>query len=316
MGKFTSQLMEAGTPEGAPRSFFHEERMSEVPPMEEQGVPPEEVTLAELLGDAGYHSVMLGKWHLGEVPGQRPVDQGFDESLGFYAGGSMFGDPDDRDIVNAKQDFDPIDAFIWPILSFAVRKDNEARFTPDLYMTDYLSREAVRAIEASRHRPFFMYLAYNAPHTPLQATRADYEALSHIESHPERVYAAMIRALDRGVGEVLESLVANGLEENTLVIFSSDNGGAHYIGLPEINKPFRGWKMTFFEGGLRSPFFMKWPAQIPRGARSAEPASHIDVFTTVASVAGASVPSDREIDGIDLLPFARGGQGADRDSLF
>ena len=321
MGKVTSELMNAGLPAGAPPSIFHEDLVSQVPPMEEQGVPPEEVTLAELLGDAGYYNVMLGKWHLGETPGQRPVDQGFDEFLGFYAGGSMFGDPDDPGIVSAKQDFDPIDAFIWPILSFAVRKDNEARFTPDLYMTDYLSREAVRAIEANRNRPFFLYLAYNAPHTPLQATRADYDALSHIESHPERVYAAMIRALDRGVGEVLGALEANGLGDDTVVIFSSDNGGAHYIGLPEVNAPFRGWKMTFFEGGLRSPFFIKWPAQLPPGTRSEEPASHIDVFTTVASAASTPVPSDRAIDGIDLLPFARGakrGDGAtrEREALF
>jgi arylsulfatase A-like enzyme len=316
MGKVVGQLINTGVPEDAPRSIFHADRMSEVPPVEDQGIPTEEVTLAEMLGDAGYYSVMLGKWHLGETPGKRPIDQGFDESLGFYSGGAKFGDPDDPDIVSAKQDFDPIDTFIWPLLPFAVRKDNDAQFTPDLYMTDYLSREAARAIEANRHRPFFMYLAYNAPHTPLQATRADYEALSHIESHAERVYAAMIRSLDRGVGEVLAALEANGLEDNTLVIFSSDNGGAHYIGLPDINKPFRGWKMTFFEGGLRSPFFMKWPAQIPGGATSAEPASHIDIFTTVASAASADLPSDRAIDGIDLLPFARGEQGEDRDSLF
>ena len=316
MGKITSELMNSKLPDGAPLSIFHEDRLSEVPDLDAQGVPSEEITLAELLGGAGYHSVMLGKWHLGSTPGQRPVDQGFDESLGFYAGGSMFGDPEDPEIVNAQQDFDPIDSFLWPILPFAIRKDNEPRFTPDLYMTDYLSREAVRVIEANRNRPFFLYLAYNAPHTPLQATRADYEALSHIESHPERVYAAMIRSLDRGIGEVLEALEANGLTENTLVIFSSDNGGAHYIGLPEVNKPFRGWKMTFFEGGVRSPFFLKWPAQLPAGTQSTEPASHIDVFTTVASAASAEVPTDRPIDGIDLLPFARGETGAVREALF
>jgi arylsulfatase A-like enzyme len=316
MGKLTSELMDAVMPEGAPRSVYHEDRVDEVPPMDEQGVPAEEVTLAEVLGDAGYHSVMLGKWHLGATAGQRPVDQGFDESLGFYAGGSLFGDPEDPHIVSAKQDFDPIDQFIWPILPFAVRENNEARFTPDLYMTDYLSREAARAIEANRNRPFFMYLAYNAPHTPLQATRADYEALSHVEAHAERVYAGMIRSLDRGVGIVLDALKQNGLEENTLVIFSSDNGGAHYIGLPEVNQPFRGWKMTFFEGGLHSPFFVKWPAQIGAGVRSSEPVSHIDIFTTVAAAAGAPIPGDRPIDGIDLMPLARGEQGAERASLF
>jgi arylsulfatase A-like enzyme len=167
MGKFTSQLMDKAKPAGSPPSIFREDLVSEVPPMSEQGVPPEEMTLPEVLGDAGYHNVMLGKWHLGQTPGMRPVDQGFDESLRFYSGAAMFGDPNDPNIVSAKQDFDPVDQFIWDLLAFSVRKNNEPRFTPDLYMTDYLSREAVRAIEANRNRPFFMYLAYNAPHTPL-----------------------------------------------------------------------------------------------------------------------------------------------------
>jgi arylsulfatase A-like enzyme len=304
MGMFMSVMMDAAGSDGAPRSFFHEDVLSEVPSMEEQGVPTEELMLPEVLAGAGYHSVMLGKWHLGETVGQRPVDQGFDEFLGFFPGGAMYGDPEDPAIVSAKQDFDPVDQFIWKILPYAIRKDNEPRYSPDLYMTDYLSREAVQAIEANRHRPFFMYLAYNAPHTPLQATQADYDALPHIESHPERVYAAMIRSLDRGVGEVLDALKANGLEENTLVVFSSDNGGAHYIGLPDVNKPYRGWKMTFFEGGLRAPFFMKWPARIVGGTTSSEPATHIDIFTTVATAGGAALPADRKIDGIDLIPYS------------
>ena len=109
-----------------------------------------------------------------------------------------------------------------------------------------------------------MYLAFNAPHTPLQALKSDYDALAAIKDHRLRVYAGMIRALDRNVGLVLDALKAQGLDENTLVIFTSDNGGANYIGLPRSNKPFRGWKATFFEGGIRVPFFMKWPAKLPQ----------------------------------------------------
>jgi arylsulfatase A-like enzyme len=288
-----------------PASIFHEELLDQIPPMREQGVPSQEITIAELLRGNGYHAVMLGKWHLGETQGMRPDDQGF-EFLGFREGGQFFGDPDDPDIVNAKQDFDPIDQFLWPIIPYAVRKDSGPRFTPDAYMTDYLSDHAARAIAANRNRPFFLYLAYNAPHTPLQATRKDYQALSHIDRHAERVYAAMIRALDRGVGVVLDALRAHGLEENTLVLFSSDNGGAHYIGIPDLNAPYRGWKMTFFEGGLHSPFFLKWPARLPQGTRVDEPVAHIDVFTTAAAAAGAPLPSDRVIDGVDLLPLATG----------
>ena len=123
----------------------------------------------------------------------------------------MYLPRDDVAVVNAIQDFDPIDPFLWANLSFSVRKDDGPRFTPAGHMTDYLAAEAVRAIAANRNRPFFLYLAFNAPHTPLQALRTDYDALPQIENHTLRVYAAMIRALDRGVGRVLDALRANGL---------------------------------------------------------------------------------------------------------
>src|SRR6185312_10449924 len=114
--------------------------------------------------------------------------------------------------------------------------------------------------------------------------------LPMIKDHHLRVYAAMVRALDRGVGKVLATLKAQGLDKNTLVIFTSDNGGANYIGLPEINKPFRGFKATFFEGGIHVPFFMRWNGQIPAGTKYNEPVAHVDIFATAAGVAGADLP--------------------------
>jgi arylsulfatase A-like enzyme len=317
MGKMISSMQAEQQAPDQPALLFFEELMPEVPSMEQQGVPSSEITLAELLGEGGYRSLMLGKWHLGDAPGKRPNDQGFHEFLGFESGASLYGSDDDPKIVSAKQTFDPIDVFLWKLLPFAIRKDDGPRFTPPEYMTDYLSAQAVRAIEANRNRPFFLYLAYNAPHTPLQASQADYDALSAIGHHPTRVYGAMIRALDRGVGEVLEALKENGLEENTLVVFSSDNGGAHYVGIPGLNAPYRGWKMTFFEGGLHSPFFMKWPAQFPAGTQIDTPVAHIDLFATAAAAAGIPVPEDRVIDGVDLVPFARGESvGEAHDALF
>jgi len=317
LGRMAAELANANRKPGEPVTLFHEGRLGEVPPMAEQGVPTEEITLAELLRDNGYRTLMLGKWHLGETEGQRPNEQGFDEFLGFYSGAQLYGARDDPDIVSCKQDFDAIDRFLWKVLPFAVRWNNGPRFTPNDYMTDYLSREAVRAIEANRNRPFFLYLAYNAPHTPLQATQADYDALSHIDHQATRVYAAMIRALDRGVGQVLDALERNALADDTLVVFSSDNGGAGYIGLPDINQPFRGWKMTFFEGGLHSPFFLRWPSKLPANTRVDTPVSHIDVFATAAAAAGAPLPSDRVIDGVDLIPFATGRATGDaHEALF
>ncbi|HEX6866302.1 MAG TPA: sulfatase-like hydrolase/transferase, partial [Caulobacteraceae bacterium] len=222
----------------APR--FHADRVKDTPPVDDEAMPASEITIAEMLRAQGYHTVHLGKWHLGGAKGARPEDQGFDESLGFMAGASMYLPPDDPRVVNSKQDFDPIDKFLWGVLPNAVQYNGGPYFHAGGYMTDYLTDNAVQVIRANRNRPFFLYLAYNAVHTPLQATRADYDALPQIKDHRLRVYAAMVRNLDRNVGRVMAELKAQGLDDNTLVIFTSDNGGANYIGLPNINQPYRG----------------------------------------------------------------------------
>ena len=284
-------------------------------PFEDMGMPASEISLAELLEQADYHSVHIGKWHLGRTGGMAPHDQGFDESLLMASG--LYLPEDHPDVVNSKQDFDPIDFFLWRALKFAASFNGSDAFEPDGYLTDYYTEQAVEVIEANKDRPFFLYLAHWAPHTPLQATREDYEALSHIEHHRLRVYAAMIRALDRGVGRVLEALRENGLEENTLVIFTSDNGGAHYIGLPEVNRPYRGWKISFFEGGIHVPYFIKWPARIPGGRTHEAPAHHFDIYATAATAAGVPLPADRKMDGVDLVARVLGEKSGSRhEALF
>ena len=285
------------------KAIYHHEREKDVPPFQTQGLPTSEITIAELLSEAGYHTVHVGKWHLGETEKFHPERHGFHESLGFLAGGSMYDDPQNANVVNAKQSFDPIDSFIWAAQPSGVRFNGGPVFKTDGYMTDYLTDEAIAAMEANRTRPFFMYLAYNAPHSPLQATKADYDALPQIDNHPLRVYAAMIRNLDRNIGRVLEAVREKGLENDTLVIFTSDNGGANYLGFEALNKPYRGWKATFFEGGLRVPFFMRWPGRLPKGETVAAPVTHFDIYATAAAVAGAKVPTDRVLDGKNLIPF-------------
>lgn len=267
----------------------------------EMGMPPSEITLAELLADQGYHTVHIGKWHLGGDNGMAAHDQGFAESLLMASG--LYGRRDDEDVIQARQDFDPIDRFLWAALNFAASFNGSPAFEPPKYLTDYYTDEAVKVIEANKDRPFFLYLAHWAPHTPLQATREDYDALSDIELHRERVYAAMIRSLDRGVGRVMEALKRNGLDENTLVMFTSDNGGAGYIGLPDVNDPYRGWKITLFEGGIRVPFLARWPAKLPAGGTYDSPVHHFDMYATAAAAAGATLPTDRVIDGVDLTQF-------------
>lgn len=299
------------------KPIYHEEREAATPPFETMGLPTSEITIARLLRDAGYHTMHLGKWHLGETPEFQPKAHGFDESLGFYSGASLFMDPKDPEAVNAYQTFDPIDRFLWAALPYGVRWNGSDMFRPKGHMTDYLTDEAVKAIALNRNRPFFMYLAYNAPHTPLQATKADYEAVSTITDHTERTYAAMLLSLDRNVGRVLEAVRAAGIDENTLIVFTSDNGGAHYVGIDGLNKPYRGWKASFFEGGIRVPFFLRWPGHVPAGSTYAAPISHFDIFATAAGAAGVPLPADRTIDGVDLMPFLSGARpGRPHERLF
>ncbi len=296
---------------------YHAEREAGILPYEDQGLPTSEITIAKLLQGAGYHTVHLGKWHLGDSPQFRAYAHGFAESLSLQHGGSMYLAADDPKVVNARQEFDPIDRFLWAAHPWGLRMNAGPVFKPAGYLTDVLTDEAVKVIDANKHRPFFMYLAYNAPHTPLQATREDYDALAAIPDHTTRVYAAMIRSLDRNIGRVLKALKDQGLDDNTLVIFTSDNGGAHYVGIDGLNKPYRGWKATFFEGGMHVPYFMRWPGVITPGQSYGAPVSHFDIFATAAAVAGVPVPRDRIIDGANLLPFVRGqAQGVPHRELF
>lgn len=303
---------------GAPPMIYDVALDESKPPYEQQGLPPEEITIAEILKERGYATFHVGKWHLGRQHGMAPHEQGFDQSLLMASG--LFLPEDDPNVVNAKLDFDPIDQFLWARMVFAnsFNSGDEDRFEPGGYLTDYWTDESVNIINANKNRPFFLYLGHWGVHTPLQATREDYEAVGDITPHRKRVYAAMIRSLDRSVGRINAALEEAGIADNTLVVFTNDNGGPGYIGLPDINKPFRGWKISQFEGGIRVPLMMKWPARIAAGTVSKEPVAHIDVMPTLAAAAQAPEPEGVVIDGKNLLPLATGAglEAWDRDTLF
>jgi arylsulfatase A-like enzyme len=297
------------------RPVLHADRASRIGSFDELGLPPSEITIAELLKPRGYHTVHIGKWHLGGTPELRPNAQGFDETLFMESG--LYMPEDHPDVVNAKQEFDPIDRFLWPNMRYATSYNGGDWFEPKGYLTDYYTDEAVNVIRANKHRPFFLFLAHWAVHTPLQALKSDYDALADIPLHRRRVNAAMVRALDRSVGRVLQALKDEGLDENTLVLFTSDNGAPNYIGLPEVNLPYRGWKLTFFEGGMHVALAAKWPARIPAGTVYTEAVSSVDFLPTVVAAAGGALPDDRPIDGVDLLPYLTGAKtGAPHDALF
>ena len=269
------------------------------PLFDNQGLPAEEITFAETLKDAGYYTAHIGKWHLGRGPNFAPLSQGFDESLMMASG--LFLPEDDPNVVNAYLPWDPIDKFLWAILDYAASFNESSErdnwFEPKGYLTDYYTDEALKVIEANKNRPFFLYLAHWGVHTPLQALKSDYDKLTHIDNHIERVYAAMIMSLDRSVGRIVESLEANGLSDNTWIIFTSDNGGANYIGLRYINSPYRGWKLTLFEGGIKVPLIF-WKDGIA-SQEVAQRAIHIDIMPTIHGLINEELT--HSVDGIDLF---------------
>ena len=265
------------------------------------GLPNEEITIAEMLQDNGYYTAHIGKWHLGGfTDGMRPNDQGFDDSL--MLNSSLYFPENHPDIVNAKID-SAIEDMVWASSQYAASFNGSEPFEPGGYITDYYTDEAVKVIDNNKDRPFFLYLGHFAPHNPLQSLKKDYEKHSHMENHTLQVYAGMIEALDRSIGKIVSALEKNGLTENTLIIFSSDNGGAGYIGLDDINKPYRGWKLTHFEGGMHIPFFAKWPAKIKKDMKYNKRIHHTDIFSTILGAANIEPPKEITIDGVNLIPF-------------
>ena len=285
------------------RARIDNEIARNLPSFMDQGMPSDQITIAEILKTQGYYTAHIGKWHLGHSSGMSPLDQGFDDSLSLA--GAYYLPEDHPDVVNAKFETS-IDKMVWSGGQYAARFNDSNYFTPDKYVTDYYTDEAIKVIEKNKNRPFFLYLSHWAIHNPLQAIRSDVEQMSHMSGHNLKVYSGMIRALDRSVGEIIWTLKELNIYGRTLIFFTSDNGGANYIELEDINKPFRGWKISFFEGGIRVPFILSWPDQIDPGLKFDKPVHHFDIFSTIASAANVQIPMDRKIDGVDLMPYIKG----------
>ena len=289
--------------DGKLRARIDNEIARNLPSFMDQGMPSDQITIAEILKTQGYYTAHIGKWHLGHSSGMSPLDQGFDDSLSLA--GTYYLPEDHPDVVNAKFETS-IDKMVWSGGQYAARFNDSNYFTPDKYVTDYYTDEAIKVIEKNKNRPFFLYLSHWAIHNPLQAIRSDVEQMSHMSGHNLKVYSGMIRALDRSVGEIIRTLKELNIYGRTLIFFTSDNGGANYIELEDINKPFRGWKISFFEGGIRVPFILSWPDQIDPGLKFDKPVHHFDIFSTIASAANVQIPMDRKIDGVDLMPYIKG----------
>ncbi len=272
------------------------------------GLPLEEENMAEILKKAGYHTGIIGKWHLGTHPKFRPNQRGFDEFYGFVAGGHRYF-PEDLTYM----DIESVDRKGGWYNTKLLR--NETRIETDEYLTDELSNEAVDFVERNKAKTFFLYLTYNAPHTPMQATQKYLDRFTQIEDPLRRTYAAMVSAVDDGVGRLLEKLDELGLSENTLVFFLSDNGGATNNG--SINTPLRGTKGTVYDGGMRVPFAFRWPGKISAGVDYDDPVSSMDILATMVSLNNIEIAPERPLDGVDLLPYLTGKKkGVPHDMLF
>lgn len=272
----------------------------------QQGLPLSEVTLAEVLRRQGYQTAIIGKWHLGSSPDRIPIHRGFDYHYGFYEAHTLYADPRDPDIVSQRHD-DFTDRHIWNLGrqgSCAVRRNDEV-VDERVYLTQRIGEESVHWLEAHHDRPFFLYVPFSAPHTPFQVPRRYYDRFADVSDPIHRVYYGMITALDDAVGEILDALTRLGLDDNTLVFFLSDNGGATYTGATD-NAPLRGGKFTNFEGGINVPFVVRYRGRIPAGAACSRPVSALDVFATAVDLSGADLPADRPYDGVSLLPSLTG----------
>jgi len=280
-------------------------------PITEDRLPHDEVTIAEVLHDAGYMTAHVGKWHLGTAE-YYPQTQGFD----YNVGGTLWGAPQ---------------TFFYPYSGS--QTFSGLRYVPHLgggqegeYLTDRLTSEAIRILQNERGKPFFMHLAFHTVHTPIEGKPADVdryrqeirEGMRHRNPH----YAAMVHSLDENVGRVLDALDDLGVADHTVVILTSDNGGYvnEFDGMQVTdNSPLRSGKGSLYEGGIRVPAIVRWPGVTQSGAETDVPISSIDYYRTILSVAGLT--GDREhnrtVDGIDLTPVLRDpGHTPDRAALY
>ena len=245
----------------------------------------------------GYATGLVGKWHLGEAARLQPNKRGFQDTFGFLGGAHSY----------------------FPTKGAPILRGGEIVEEKD-YLTDAFAREAVSFIDKHKSDPFFLYLAFNAVHTPMEATEDRLKKFDSIANKQRRTYAAMTLAMDEGIGKVLDKLREEKLEEDTLIFFFSDNGGPTMPGTTingSINTPLRGSKRTTLEGGIRVPFAVAWKGRLPAGKTYEQPVIQLDVLPTALAAAGVEVQAEWKLDGVNLLPYLEGkNTAAPHDTLY
>lgn len=269
-----------------------------------QGIPLNEVTLAELYQNAGYETGIVGKWHLGFGDDYQPESRGFNYQYGFLGAFSRYT-PEKKTVgyhTFIQKDFSS--EYQWKVGRDKNAKilNNGVETIEKEYLTFAFTDKAKEFVDKNKDTNFFLYLSYNAPHVPFQAPDAYYDQFSHIKDENRRVYLAMIKALDDSIGDFMQHLDSLNLLENTIVYFISDNGGASYT-KATTNEPLKGGKLTLFEGGVNVPFMMQWKGKIAPGSHFVAPVSAMDIFTTSLNASGIKSTNLGQLDGVDLMPY-------------
>ncbi|MCZ6672306.1 MAG: sulfatase-like hydrolase/transferase [Verrucomicrobia bacterium] len=266
---------------------------------EDLGLDTGERTLGKVMKAQGYATMAIGKWHLGELPQYHPNKRGFDEFYGFLGGSRTYW-PDEN-----------------PSHGKAIRRNDEPvdEIKEISYLTDDFTDAALDFIDRNQEKPFFIYLAYNAVHGPFEAKEEDLENSPKIEPKNRWMVSAMTKSMDDNIGRLQAKLDGLDLTDNTLIVFLNDNGGTNSGA--HSNGSLRGFKGMYWEGGIRVPYIVSWPAQLPKGKQFDYPVSSLDLLPTCLAAAGGALPQDWKMDGRNLLPYFKGKQtGAPHDILF
>ena len=262
------------------------------------GLSLEENTIAEALNQVGYHCGIIGKWHMGAHASFHPLNRGFHEFFGHLGGGHRYFPEDltEKTDLEAKSEEESYHTLL---------NRNHQSVKTTKYLTHEFSDEALSFVERNQQKPFFLFLSYNAPHGPLQAPDEYLARFPHIKNKKRRTYAAMVNALDDGVGRLMNKLKELKIDENTLIFFLSDNGGPETKNFSD-NGVLRGKKSDPWEGGFRVPYAVRWPGKIPAGSSYDKPVSSLDIFATITNLAKSPTQAERPLDGVNLIPYLNG----------
>jgi arylsulfatase A-like enzyme len=278
------------------------------------GLPESEITIAEVLKKHGYTTGLFGKWHLTMQDDNGPNAFGFDTFYGFLNSHSLYASEKNSEVISTRNRKDWSDKYIWKdgrSGRSAIQRNGKV-IAEERYLTSAITDEAIGFIDKST-APYFALVSYTAPHTPFQATAAAYAKCSDIKDPVKRTYAAMISTLDDEIGRLMDYLKKTNRFDHTLIFFISDNGGATYTHATD-NGEYKGGKITDFEGGLKVPMVMTWPAKVPQGVRYAPCVSALDIYQTILQATATDKPTV-ELDGVNLLPYIQTGQPV-HDYLF